>query len=286
MRTIFFLLFLGTIILFSGCNNSQNGPEEISPPPSATEEWDLVWSDEFDYTGLPDPKKWSYDVGFIRNNEDQYYTKARSENIFVKDGILTITGRKEEYPNAKYKPGSDNWREKKEFASYTSACIHTQSTFTFTYGKVEVRARLPKGNGVWPAIWTLGSNIYEVDWPTSGEIDIMEHIGGEPNTIHTNIHYARPSDGGHAQQSRKRDILSIYDDFQIYSMEWDEEKIVIFVNGIALNTFDAKLAGDIYKRSQYLLLNLALGGNWGGEIDDSIFPAHYEIDYVRIYKKK
>lgn len=286
MKSMTFLLFIGALSLCFACTNSQNEPNDIPPPPPSSQEWELVWGDEFDYSGLPDPTKWSYEEGFIRNNENQYYTRARSENVSVKDGILTITGRKEQYRNAAYKPGSDNWKTKDEFASYTSACLHTKSTFTFTYGKVEVKARLPKGKGVWPAIWTLGSNVYEVDWPTSGEIDIMEHVGKEPDTIHTNIHYASPSDGRHTQHQKKRDILGIYDDFQVYSMEWDEKKIVIFVNSVALNTFDVQLAGDIYNKSQYLLLNLALGGDWGGEIDDSIFPVHYEIDYVRIYKKK
>lgn len=286
MRSLIFLLFLGAVSLCTACEKSQEPPEDNNPLPSPSKEWELVWSDEFDYTGLPDPSRWSYEEGFVRNNEKQYYTKARSENISVNNGMLVITGRKEQYPNAAYKPGSTEWKTKDEFAFYTSACLVTKGKFSWTYGKVEVKARLPKGKGVWPAIWTLGNNVWEVGWPRCDEIDIMEHVGFEPNTIHTNIHYEKATDGQYATQMKSRDFTGISTNFHLYSMEWDESKIVILVDGIAVNTFDIRLAGSIFKKPQYLLLNLALGGDWGGEIDDSIFPVEYEIDYVRIYQKK
>ena len=286
MRSLIFLFFIGYASFCTACTKSQELPEEENPLPPPAKEWQLVWSDEFNYTGLPDPAKWGYEEGFVRNHESQYYTKARSENISVDNGTLVITGRKEQYPNGAYKPGSTEWKTKDEFASYTSACVITKGKFSWTYGKVEVKARLPKGKGVWPAIWTLGNNVWEVGWPQCGEIDIMEHVGFEPNTIHTNIHYEKATDGKYATQMKSKDFTGISDDFHIYSMEWDESKIVILMDGITLNTFDIRLAGSIYKKPQYLLLNLALGGDWGGEIDDSIFPVKYEIDYVRIYQKK
>lgn len=286
MRSLLSMLFLGAILLSPGCNGSQEGPEETPPPPSAAKEWELLWSDEFDYTGQPDPDKWRNEVGFIRNNQLQYYT-TRPENIHVNDGKLTITARKEQYPNANYKPGSDNWREKNEFASYTSASLNTKGKFAWTYGKIEVKARIPGGQGVWLAIWTLGDNVWEVDWPKCGEVDILEYVGREPNTVHTNIHYEKASDGRYSQHQKSRVVPGMTDDFHVYSMEWDEEKMVIFVDGIAVNTFDNRLAGTTFiNKAQYLLLTLAIGGDWAGEVDDSIFPVVYEIDYVRVYKEK
>jgi beta-glucanase (GH16 family) len=287
MRSIIFLLLFGVVsFCIAYCTNQQKYPDDDILLPTPAKEWKLVWSDEFDYTGLPASAKWSYEEGFVRNNENQYYTKARSENISVNNGILVITGRKEQYLNAAYKPGSTDWKTKDELASYTSACLITKGKFSWTYGKVEVRAKLPEGKGTWPAIWTLGDNIWEVGWPRCGEIDIMEYVGFEPNTIHTNIHYEKASDGQYATQMKSKDFSGISDDFHIYGMEWDENKIIILMDGIVVNSFEIRFAGNIFKKPQYLLLNLALGGSWGGEIDDTIFPVKYEVDYVRIYQEK
>ena len=288
MHCIYFLIRFSCLFIMLNACNGQSKKEQINepdPPPPA-EEWQLVWGDEFDYTGLPNTAKWGYEEGFSRNEERQYYTRARSQNVAVGNGVLTITGIKEQYPNAAYKQGSTDWKTRDEYASYTSTCLITKGKFSWTYGKIEVRAKLPKGKGVWPAIWTLGDNVWEVGWPRSGEIDIMEHVGFEPNTIHTNIHYEKASDSKYATQMKSRDFSGVSDNFHIYSMEWDENKIIISVDGVAVNTFDVKLAGTIFKKPQYLLLNLALGGSWGGEIDDTIFPVKYEIDYVRVYQKK
>lgn len=294
MRRICFLIMFSWICLL--CNAC--GQEKIDDPtplpdpdPDPPKEWQLVWGDEFDYKGLPNPEKWDYDEGFIRNEEDQYYTRARSDNAYVDNGVLTITGIKEDYPNKDYQNErlaampDQEWKTVDEYAKYTSACLITKGKFSWTYGKVEVRARLPKGLGVWPAIWTLGDNIWTVGWPKCGEIDIMEHVGFEPNTIHTNIH-CENSAGRYTTQMRSRNIAKISEDFHVYSMEWDESKMTIAIDGVTVNTFNTSLAGDIFKKPQYLLLNLALGGTWGGEIDDSIFPQEYVIDYVRIYQKK
>src|ERR1035437_2990889 len=134
--------------------------------------WNLVWSDEFNYNGLPDEKKWICEEGFVRNSEPQYYTKERLQNCRVADGNLIITAYKEDYKGAKY----------------TSASINTKGIYGFTQGRVEVRAKLPSGRGVWPAIWTVGTNSDQVGWPSCGEIDIMEYWGHDPNDIHANVH--------------------------------------------------------------------------------------------------
>ncbi|MDR3246305.1 MAG: glycoside hydrolase family 16 protein, partial [Prevotellaceae bacterium] len=146
-RILFFLFFLMPGYLFCQTNK-----------------WELIWSDEFNYSGLPNSRKWNYEEGFVRNREAQYYTKARLENAKVENGELVITARKEAY----------------DAASYTSASINTRGKFEFQGGRIEVRAKLPEGRGVWPAIWTLGTNINKVGWPVCGEIDIMEFVGYEP----------------------------------------------------------------------------------------------------------
>ena len=153
---------------------------------SAEQQWKLVWADEFEGNGGPDPKKWTNEVGFIRNAEAQYYTAGRKENARVENGKLIIEARKEIFRNARYQEA--NSRRGKEFAEYTSASLTTQGLGQWKHGRVEVRAKLPRGRGVWPAIWMLGTNIRDAGWPACGEIDIMEYVGFEPDVIHANIH--------------------------------------------------------------------------------------------------
>lgn len=256
--------------------------------------WQLVWSDEFDYEGLPDPKKWGYEEGFIRNQESQYYTKERAENARVTKGVLVIEGRKERFKNPRHKPGSAKWNEQREAAAYTSASINTLGKAAFHYGRVEVRAKLPQGKGMWPAIWMMGTNHPEVGWPRCGEIDIMEYVGKMPDTIHANNHFANPSIKHQTvHQSAGGGKLTLsqpYKDFHIYTIEWDPDAIRFFVDDKPYAKLLIDTAGkgpdNPFRKPHYLLLNLALGGNWGGEIDDTMLPQKYEIDYVRIYKAK
>lgn len=250
------------------------------------QQWTLVWSDEFDYEGLPDPNKWDYEEGFVRNNEEQYYTRARLENARVEGGFLVIEGRKESFPNPGFKPDSSNWKEKPEYAEYTAASLITLGKASWKYGRVEVRAKLPKGQGVWPAIWTLGVNRSEVRWPACGEIDIMEFVGKEPGLIHANVHYAM--DGERRSKSGRIEVVEPYEDFHVYAMEWHEDRIDFFFDETKYHTVPLDLAGEgsdnPFRKPHYLLINLALGGTWGGEIDETIFPQKYLIDYVRIYE--
>src|SRR5690606_12010453 len=242
-------------------------------------EWELIWADEFDYEGLPDAAKWDYEVGFVRNNEEQYYTKARRENAYVADGVLTITGRKESYPNADYSEGSSSWKTKDEFAQYTSACLITRGKASWTYGRIEVSAKLPAGHGVWPAIWMLGFG----PWPDAGEIDIMEHVGFESDKIHSNVHYVNINSREYATQMRSKTISDVSNIFHTYALEWTEEELIWYIDDIEMNRFRTSQAGNAFHNSQYLLINLALGGDWGGWIDPDIFPQEYSIDYVRVY---
>ena len=243
----------------------------------------LVWADEFskEPDGLPDPNKWSYEEGFIRNNEAQYYTKERKENARIENGQLVIEARKEPYPN----PSSKGPR----VARYTSASLETFGKAEWQYGRIEVRAKLPAGQGAWPAIWTLGVNEKqkEIGWPRCGEIDIMERFGQEPNAVHATMHYFVK--GGHQASGRGFPIPHPEAGFNVYAVEWTPEHIDCFVNDksyFRFNVKDADNNGDNpFHKPHFLILNFALGGGGGGKIDDSIFPQRMTVDYVRVYQK-
>jgi beta-glucanase (GH16 family) len=257
-------------------------------------EWKLVWSDEFDYMGLPEETKWNYEEGFIRNREMQYYTRAREQNVRVENGVLVIEGLKEAFENPKYKAGSQKWNEQRQVARYTSGSINTLGKAGFRYGRIEVRARMPQGKGMWPAIWMMGTNRTHVGWPRCGEIDIMEYVGKDPHTIHANNHFANPGIKDKAVHKSagggKITIQEPYKDFHLYAIEWDEQQIKFFVDDQQYSRLNIDVAGkgpdNPFRKEHYLLLNLALGGSWGGEIDDQALPQRYEIDYVRVFKQK
>ncbi len=244
-----------------------------SPTPSATPaRWTLVFADEFDQPGIPEPSRWGYEIGALRNNEAQYYT-SRPENVRVENGRLLIEARKEAYHGY----------------AYTSASINTRGRFELVYGRVEVRARLPTGTGTWPAIWMLGTNIDQVGWPSCGEIDVMENVGFEPTRIYGTIHTAAYNHVAGTARGANLTISEPWRDFHLYAMEWYEDRIDLLVDEQKYFTFRNERTGSRtwpFDRPQYLLVNLAIGGSWGGQrgIDDSLFPHRYELDYVRIYK--
>lgn len=249
----------------------------------------LVWSDEFDQPGLPDSTKWGYEEGFIRNNEAQFYTK---QNARVENGLLIIEGRKEQFKNPAFDPGAGGKggpRRNREFAEFTSASLTTRGKASWTHGRVEVRAKLPVGRGAWPAIWMLGTNGREVGWPACGEIDIMEFVGFEPGIIHANIHTKKYN---HVLKTGKGDQIKIPDcseAFHVYAVEWDGDHMDFFVDDKKYFTYRNEGTGEDvwpYNKDQYLILNLAIGGAWGGAkgIDEASFPQKYYIDYVRVYQ--
>jgi beta-glucanase (GH16 family) len=252
-------------------------------------DWRLIWSDEFSTPGLPDRSKWGYETGFIRNRESQFYTSERLENARVENGMLIIEGRKEKWPNPHYNPRVDaarNWRASAPFAEYTAASLITEGKASFLYGRIEVRAKLPQGKGVWPAIWMMGTNRPAIGWPRCGEIDIMEFVGKEPNTIHANVHFSK--DGRHTSQGGKIKATAPYDGFHIYALEWFPDRMDFYFDEHKYFTFDLDLAGagpdNPFRKPHYLLINFALGGSWGGPIDDTVLPQKYLIDYVRVYE--
>ncbi len=257
-------------------------PQEKPPAKenSARQGWKLVWSDEFDYTGLPDPAKWDYEVGYVRNNESQYYTRGRKENAWVEGGVLTITGRKEKFPL----PAGRASKGKTE-ADYTAASLITRGKASWTYGRIEILAKLPKGRGVWPAFWTLGTS---GGWPKGGEIDIMEYVGKEPHDVHSNLHYSLG--GQHTSSGGVVTLDNPWDDFHVYAMDWNSERMDFDCDQNKYFSFNLSKADENgenpYRKPQYLLLNLALGGGYGGPIDDANLPQKFVIAYVRVYQRE
>jgi beta-glucanase (GH16 family) len=251
----------------------------------------LVFDDEFNYTGLPDSTKWVYEKGFVRESEPQYYTVKRLENVRVENGMLVIEGRKENFPNPNYKPGSTKRTERQQFAPYTSASINTYGKHSWKYGRFEVRAKVPGGRGTWPAFWLLGEDHETNKWPKCGEIDIMEYLGRDSTRIHATVHYA-DSLGKHQQQGNSPEVVKqLADDFHVYAVDWDENGMTFYFDGKQCYYFDYKKMignnGKVFNDKKfYILLNLALGAprDWGGPQDDSILPAKYYVDYVRVYQ--
>ncbi|HEV2211266.1 MAG TPA: glycoside hydrolase family 16 protein [Verrucomicrobiae bacterium] len=255
--------------------------------------WKLVWSDEFNNPGLPDPAKWNYEEGFVRNGEDQFYTRARSKNARVEDGKLILEARKESWKNPAYDASATEHgrgRRSRPEANYTSASLTTRGKASWTYGRIEVRAKLPAARGTWPAIWTVGTDIGQVGWPACGEIDMMEFVGFDPGKIHANVHTAKYN---HVKKNGKGGQTTVPDAsqaFHVYALEWDHDKLDFFVDDHKYFTYENEGSGAAawpFDKPQYLILNLAIGGEWGGQhgIDDAAFPQRYEIDYVRVYQK-
>lgn len=281
-------------------------------PPTETVDasrWELVWRDEFDREGEPDRGRWTYEEGFVRNGEPQYYTAGRSRNARVEKGLLVIEAHREKFPNPHYEgveaaaslspQNQPDYAKRanatKPFAAYTSASLTTQGRFEFRYGRVDIRARLPRGRGVWPALWTLGADIDAIPWPACGEIDIMEYVGFMPGVVHGNVHcpsrYVAGVDPEVAGYLATLKVPELEDDFHLYSLEWSETLILVKFDGKVVLRYpkqDRDASAWPFDRPMYLLLNLAVGGSWGGKqgVDDSIFPQRFEIDYVRIYSAK
>ena len=235
----------------------------------------LVWNDEFDGRGLPDPAKWSYEEGFVRNREFQYYTRERSANARREKGSLVLEAR------------LDSLRHANGVALCTSGSINTRGKASWKYGRFEIRAKLPGGIGAWPAIWMLGDNIPKVGWPRCGEIDIMEYVGHRKDQVHFTVH--AQNEGRHVSKGVNVNFPTAETDFAVYVLEWERDALRFFVDGnlgLEFKRGDIAIAPWPFDKPHYLLLNLAIGGSWGAEkgIDGAIFPCRFEVDYVRVYQ--
>jgi beta-glucanase (GH16 family) len=270
------LLTLFTLAIFTlllaGCKSDDDNPADSGDV--AKGEWKLVWSDEFNYKGLPDSTKWKYQVGGggWGNNELQYYTNKRIENTYVVDDVLVIDAKKESYQGNEY----------------TSARLNT--TANWKYGKFEIKARLPQGKGTWPAIWMMPTNSVYGGWPNSGEIDIMEHVGYDPNVIHASIHTLAYYHKINTQKTATVKMTDVMNSYHVYSLEWNADTVKAFIDGAKYFTFLNEKAGWEkwpFDQEFYIILNVAVGGDWGGAqgVDESIWPQQMEVDYVRVYQK-
>ncbi len=256
--------------------------------------YELVWSDEFNYTGEPDSTKWNYDYGFIANQEKQYYVDSL-KNVRVENGYLIIEAHKEKVYNKDFNnPAIKGWAKYKteiDSAQYTSARINTEDLAEWKYGRIEVSAKLPKGLGMWPAIWMLSEKRKEIGWPESGEIDIMEHVGYDNDTIHGTIHTKAYNHMIGTQKGKTIFIEKPNDTFHVFALEWTPEKMDFILDGVVYNHIENEhktTAEWPFDQNFYLILNVAVGGMWGGKegIDDSIFPQQLLVDYVRVFQKK
>ncbi|HTN08306.1 glycoside hydrolase family 16 protein [Agriterribacter sp.] len=235
----------------------------------------LIWADEFEYSGLPDSAKWSYDTGNHGwgNNELQYYTAKRKENALVSNGILSIKAIKEDYKEAKF----------------TSARLVSKNKGDWKYGRIEVKAKMPQGRGLWPAIWMLPTDWEYGDWPKSGEIDIMEHVGYLPDSVFGTVHTAAYNHMTGTQKTKSVFRKNLASAFHVYAMEWDEDRIRIFIDKEQYFEFANEKQSSRewpFNKRFHLLLNIAVGGNWGGKmgVDEFVFPQTMEVDYVRVYQ--
>jgi len=252
-------------------------------------EYRLVWADEFEKSGRPNPAHWVFEQGFCRNMELQWY---QPQNAICQGGKLIIEGRKERRRNPTFVRGSKDWRKSREFIEYTSACVTTQGRHSWQFGRFEIKAKIKSSAGLWPAIWTLG---IDGKWPNNGEVDILECYKGN---ILANACWGTKKDYAPQWDSIKKPVSSFNDPkwdekFHIWRMDWDEKEIKLYVDDLLLNTIDLTKTLNAkdgapknpFLQPHYLLLNLAIGGQPAGDPKGTVFPSRYEIDYVRVYQK-
>jgi beta-glucanase (GH16 family) len=264
----------------------QSAPASDIPP--SYPGYSLVWADEFSRAGEPDPTRWTYERGFVRNRELQWY---QPQNARQADGLLVIEARRERVANPRYQAGAGDWRNR-EYAEYSSASLMTRGLHSWRYGRFEMRGRIDTRAGLWPAFWTLGS---AGEWPHNGEIDIMEYYRG---ILLANVAWggAKRFEAIWAESRRPLDSFKAADwstRFHVWRMDWDERAIVLSVDGEQLNEVllsrtvnQDGTGGNPFHQPQYLLLNLAVGGTQGGDPSKTAFPARFEVDYVRVYQAR
>jgi beta-glucanase (GH16 family) len=256
---------------------------------TSSTEYKLVWSDEFNKNGSPDSNNWTYENGFVRNRELQWY---QPENAHCENGLLIIEGRREKKKNPNYNSESSDWKRNREYADYTSASITTRHLHDWMYGRFEMRGRIDTRDGLWPAFWTLGS---QGSWPACGEIDIMEYYKG---TLLANAAWASGKQWTPIWDDSRKPISDFNDPdwsakFHLWRMDWDPNSIKLYVDDMLLNTVDLNQTfnkdsegKNPFRQPHYIILNLAIGGTAGGDPSKTEFPAKFEVDYVRIYQNQ
>ncbi len=252
----------------------------------AQDNYKLVWADEFNKDGMPDTANWSHEKGFVRNHELQWY---QPENAYCKNGLLIIEAKREKKDNPFYEEGSANWKRNRKQADYTSACIISRNKQQWQFGRFEMRARIDINAGIWPAWWTLGIG---KPWPGNGEIDIMEYYR---NMLLANI-ACLGKDGKAEWFSNRFNTDSLGGEswariFHVWRMDWDEKHIALYLDDQLLNSVDLNLLDNKdgsgfnpFKQPHYMLLNVAIGGDNGGDPSQTAFPSRFEVDWVRVFR--
>jgi beta-glucanase (GH16 family) len=253
-------------------------PASISVPSGYSK---LTWHDEFDVDGAPSSVNWGYETGFVRNNELQWY---QSKNAVVSDGLLVITGKRERVTNANYSAGSSDWKRSRQYAEYTAASLTTSGKQTWKFGRFELCAKIPISNGMWPAWWMLGVS---GEWPSNGEIDIMEFYKGK---ILANVACGTSQQWTAKWDSATRSVDSAWAaSYHFWRMDWDDEKIDLYVddslmNSVPLSTMLNADGKSPFLQNAYMIVNLAIGGDNGGDPANTSFPQEYLIDYLRVFQ--
>jgi beta-glucanase (GH16 family) len=285
LLTVYIVLMAGEAVLAQQLRSGE-AVGKPDPPPAG---WKLVWADEFDRDGRPDPRNWNYEVGFIRNRELQWY---QPDNAWCEGGLLIIEARRERNQNPNYEPNGKDWKASREYADYTSASLMTRGRYHWQYGRFEMRGRIDTRQGLWPAFWTLG---VEGAWPSNGEIDIMEYYRG---ILLANMAWGTEKRWVAEWASVKKPVAEFNDPdwsskFHVWRMDWDAKVIRLYVDEMLLNTTDLKDTFNKNKdvknpfhQAHYLILNLAIGGTSGGDPSGTDFPARFEVDYARVYQKQ
>jgi beta-glucanase (GH16 family) len=277
--TICLISMMTSIIIAQQAGSSGNS--------NSSTELKLVWSDEFDKDGRPDPNNWTYERGFVRNQELQWY---QPENAWCENGMLIIEGRRERKQNPRYRAEGRDWRQSREYAEYTSSSLTTRRLHSWMFGRFEMRGQIDTRPGLWPAFWTLG---IEGPWPGNGEIDIMEYYRG---VLLANAAWATEKRSVPKWDDSRKPITEFNDPnwsekFHIWRMDWDTDSIKLYVDDLLLNQVDLKETinkddegKNPFHQPHYIILNLAIGGTAGGDPSNTKFPAKFEVDYVRIYQ--
>ncbi|MEM1125960.1 MAG: glycoside hydrolase family 16 protein [Bacteroidota bacterium] len=273
------------LVLLSGAGCSSDDGAGVDEAPGLAigdiaeingQSWELVWHDEFEEDGYPDPARWDYDVGGHGwgNQELQTYKARDFSTARVQDGNLIITA-------SQGQPGDGN--------AYRSARLVTRGKADWLYGRIEARAILPGGRGTWPAIWMLPTDNAYGGWPRSGEIDIMEHVGFDPTVVHATVHTEAYNHMQGTQRGNKIDVPDALTDYHLYAIEWDEDRIDFYMDGQRYFTFGKEDGGSAvwpFDQRFHLIMNIAVGGTWGGQqgVDAEAFPQEMQVDYVRVYR--
>jgi len=274
--------------LLAGRGAGEGPADQASAPAADDAAYELVWADEFDRDGRPDPALWTYETGFVRNEELQWY---QPENARCEGGLLVIEGRRESKPNPLFRPDGRDWRRSRPTIEYTSASLTTRGLHSWQYGRFEMRGRIDTRPGLWPAFWSLGVS---GRWPACGEVDIMEYYRG---ILLANVAWAGPEPFRPIWDDPKTPLSELggpdwSDQFHVWRMDWDEDLIRLSVDDRLLNetalsmTVNQDGSGkNPFHQPHYLILNLAIGGTQGGDPSATELPARFEVDYVRVYRR-